>query len=123
MNNEICISIIVPVYNSQKYILSTLENLKKLEFKNQFEIILIDDGSLDRTLEIIDNFKLERLTVLKLHSNFGPSTARNLGLKHARGEYIYFMDADDSIENNTLTLLFNESLNKKFDIIFSDKKE
>ena len=122
MNNEICISIIVPVYNSQKYILSTLENLKKLEFKNQFEIILIDDGSSDRTLEIIDNFKLERLTVLKLHSNFGPSTARNLGLKHARGEYIYFMDADDSIENNTLTLLFNESLNKKFDIIFSDKK-
>ncbi len=122
MNNEICISIIVPVYNSQKYILSTLENLKKLEFKNQFEIILIDDGSSDRTLEIIDNFKLERLTVLKLQSNFGPSTARNLGLKHAKGEYIYFMDADDSIENNTLSLLFNESLNKKFDIIFSDKK-
>jgi len=122
MKDEICISVIVPIYNSQPFILSVLKNLKSQNINHPFEVILIDDGSTDKSLEVINNFNLPNLKVLKLNSNYGPSKARNFGIQNAKGEYIYFMDVDDSIENDTLSLLFAASQKKKFDIIFSDKK-
>ena len=95
MNNTVSISVIVPVYNAENFILSTLKNLKNQKIDQSIEFIFIDDGSTDKSLEIIKSFDLDNLKVLELSENFGPSKARNLGIKNAKGDYIYFMDADD----------------------------
>ncbi|GEM_PF-460975 len=88
------ISVIIPTYNEEKVILDCLRSLDD-QFYKDFEVIVVDDGSIDKTLEIISNFKTKRyeLTVLKqLHR--GPAMARNLGAKHAKGKILVFVDAD-----------------------------
>ena len=87
------ISIIIPVYNGEKTIQKTIESVLQQTFKD-FEIILINDGSQDSTLDVINNIKDERLRVFS-YPNAGVSTSRNRGLALARGEFISFLDADD----------------------------
>lgn len=87
------ISIIIPVYNGEKTIQETIESVLQQTFKD-FEILLINDGSHDSTLEVINNIKEERLRVFS-YSNAGVSTSRNRGLDLAKGEFIAFLDADD----------------------------
>ena len=91
-------------------------------FKKNFEVIMIDDASLDNSYKIAQKFVNEKFLLFKLNSNSGPSAARNIGLKNARGDYIYFLDVDDRIENNTLEILYNSSNQNYYDLIFSDKK-
>jgi len=122
VNNDIKISVIIPVYNSQSFLHSTIKNLKDQSIKSKFEIIFIDDGSTDKSTEIIESYKLKNIKLIKLNSNSGPSRARNEGLKHAKGEYIFFFDADDSISNTALEKLYAKTKEKKLDLIFSDKK-
>lgn len=122
MSKEIYISIIIPVFNSENYIKSALENLKKQNIEDNSEIIIVDDGSTDRSLEYIKNFNIKNLHVYELKSNYGPAKARNYGIQKAMGDYIYFFDADDSISNSSLSKLLEKTKNKKLDIIFSDRK-
>lgn len=94
------ISIIVPVYMAEKTIDKTIESIINQTYKN-LEIILIDDGSKDCSAQICDNFAQEDKRIKVIHTqNKGVSAARNLGIDYATGDYIQFIDSDDSIENN-----------------------
>lgn len=92
------ISIIIPVYNKEKYIKKCLESITNQTYKN-IEIIVINDGSTDNSENIIKEFaKKEKRIKVFTQSNGGVSKARNQGLKYASGEYILFVDADDYVE-------------------------
>ncbi|MBC9722802.1 MAG: glycosyltransferase family 2 protein [Lactobacillus sp.] len=95
--NKIEISIIIPCYNVEKYIQSVIRQLQEQSYQN-FEVIFIDDGSTDSTNKQITS-RINKLDNYHLYTikNNGAANARNLGLKQAIGEYIYFFDADDKL--------------------------
>ena len=98
-------SVIIPCYNVEKYIENTVKTVLNQTYKD-FEIILIDDGSKDSTLAILNHLK-ETDDKIKVFTqpNKGVSYTRNRGIDIAKGEYIYFLDADDEIKNT----LFEEA--------------
>lgn len=101
------ISVIVPVYNVEKYVAACIKSILSQTYQN-FEVLLVDDGSSDTSGNICDEFaKIDsRIRVFHKH-NGGPSSARNYGLRYARGGYITFVDSDDSILPNFLEQLYN----------------
>lgn len=107
------ISVIIPAYNAEKSILNTLKSVINQTYKN-IELIVINDGSLDNTLKVIDEFwKIYNPDgkVISI-SNGGLANARNIGLENATGDYICNLDADDYLESNIFETIF---LNYKFD--------
>lgn len=99
------ISVIVPVYNVEKYIKESIKSITRQTFSD-IEIIIVDDGSTDRSSAIIDGLSTEDHRIKVVHqNNEGLSGARNAGLKIANGEYIGFIDSDDIIEPNMYELL------------------
>lgn len=102
------ISVIVPVYNAEKYLKKCVESIRNQTYKN-FELILIDDGSTDATREICDLFEAADARVFVVHvKNGGAGKARNIGLSYARGKYISFVDSDDYIDERCLEILYND---------------
>src|SRR5690242_20728341 len=87
------ISVIIPVYNGERTILETIASVQQQTFSD-FELIVINDGSTDRTLELLNSVEDPRLKILS-YSNGGLPVARNRGISHATGEFITFIDADD----------------------------
>lgn len=87
------ISVIIPAYNAEKTILETIQSLQKQTFPD-FEIIVINDGSIDKTVELLNSIDEPRLKVFS-YLNGGLPVARNRGINHATGKYITFIDADD----------------------------
>lgn len=87
------ISVIIPVYNGEKTLLETMQSVQEQTFSD-FELIVINDGSTDKTLELLSTVKDPRLKVFT-YENGGLSVARNRGITHASGEFISFLDADD----------------------------
>ena len=122
MSQTVSISVIIPFYNAQEHIIQCLENVLKQNFKENFEIIMIDDASEDNSLDLIKSFKRSNIFIYSLSRNSGPSAARNLGIKNAKGDYIFFLDVDDTIERNALKTLYDVLNEKNYDLIFSDKK-
>lgn len=122
MPEKIYISIIIPFYNSETHIENCLNNLGKINFKNNFEIIMINDGSKDNSLEIIKNSKIKNLKIYSLDSNHGPAKARNLGIKYSKGEYLLFLDVDDQIEENALDDLYDYAIQNSLSFVFCDTK-
>ena len=104
------VSVIVPVYNVEKYIARCIRSIKKQTFKD-FEVLIIDDGSPDKSIDIavkvIDGD--ERFTVYH-KENGGLSDARNYGIERAKGEYIVLIDSDDYIDSDYIRLLYNECI-------------
>lgn len=101
MNNPI-FSIVVPIYNVEKYLPQCLESITRQAFKD-YEVILVDDGSTDKCPDICDEFKVKESRCKVIHqTNKGLSGARNTGMGAATGRYIYFMDSDDTISSNLL---------------------
>ena len=102
MKNDL-ISIIIPVFNVEKYIADTINCILNQSYQN-WEAILVDDCSTDGTIEIIKSFALNdsRIKLIVLETNSGPSTARNVGLDQARGNYIAYLDSDDLWMDNKL---------------------
>lgn len=99
---EIIFSIIIPCYNLEGYIHNTINSVLKQIFQN-FEIILIDDGSKDNTGKIITEYSKKDSRIKAIcKTNEGVSNARNIGIKEAKGKYIYFLDGDDTIEEKLL---------------------
>ena len=94
--NEILISFVMPAYNAEKYIKMSIMSILNIKEKN-IEIIIVDDGSEDRTYDIVRQINDSRLVVIK-QNNRGVSAARNMGMKVARGKYITFVDSDDYID-------------------------
>lgn len=98
--NNILISVIIPVYNSEKYLKQCLDSVINQTYNN-LEIIVVNDGSTDKSLEIIKSYKDSRIKLIN-KENGGVSSARNVGLKEATGEYIMFVDSDDYLTNNNV---------------------
>ena len=117
-NNMPLISIIVPVYNAEKYIERCLNSLINQTY-NYIEILCIDDGSKDNSYNIIKEFKDKRIKLLR-QENAGPAKARNLGLKNSNGEYIMFCDADDYYEPNMCELMLETIIKQNVDFVICD---
>lgn len=88
------VSIIMPAYNSEEFITSSILSVQKQTYDN-WELIIIDDCSTDSTTSVIESIDDSRIRVINLESNSGAATARNEGIKQARGEYLAFLDSDD----------------------------
>ncbi len=116
------VSVIVPVYNLSQYIGSTLDSIINQDFKS-FELIVIDDGSTDDSLEVINDKLSKSLISYKVihQENSGVSSARNRGIDEAKGEYLVFVDGDDYITGNHLSELYNGE--SDFSLIQLVKKE
>ena len=111
------ISIIIPVYNAEQYLEDCLLSISQQTF-GDFEILAVNDGSTDRSLEILKKYQ-EKEPRLKVFSqeNKGVSAARNLGVEYAKGEYIIFLDSDDYIENNMIESLLKVAIENQSDIV------
>ena len=111
------VSIIVPVYNSEKYLGNCLETLVNQTYKN-IEILLINDGSKDNSLSICEDYrdKDERIKLFSI-PNSGVSTARNLGIDHATGDFVTFVDSDDWIEKNAIEFGVEKASASEADIV------
>lgn len=108
------ISVIIPVYNSEKYIERCLKSVVNQSYKD-LEIILIDDGSTDNSSLICKKWeKLDNRVKYFRKENGGPSTARNYGLKHVSGDYIHFLDSDDWIDLETYSHCYKLIKNNKY---------
>ena len=107
------ISIIIPVYNAEKYINECIDSILKNSNESlyQIEIIIINDGSTDHTLEKLEKYKKNNFIHTYTTKNQGVSAARNYGIKLAKGEWITFIDADDKVTEGFIDLSINE-LNK-----------
>lgn len=108
-NRQYDITVVVPVYNGEKYLPACLDSLVGQSLsKKKFEVLLIDDGSKDKSAEICKKYA-EKYDIFKYHykDNSGVSDTRNFGITHAKGRYITFLDCDDYISSNTLKKLVN----------------
>lgn len=110
------ISLIIPVYNVENFLVRALDSVKSQTFKN-FEVIIVDDGSTDKSLEIAKKYcdENENFRLIQ-QENKGPGAARNAALKISRGEYIGFMDSDDYLEPEFLESLYSAAVNSDADI-------
>lgn len=109
------ITVIINVYNGEKFISKCLESIINQTYKN-LEILIINDGSIDNTLKICENYKDERIRIIN-QENMGLSLSRNVGIDNAKGEYLYFVDSDDFVENDTIEYLYK--LCKKYNTLIS----
>jgi glycosyltransferase involved in cell wall biosynthesis len=110
------LSIIVPVYNKEKYIHSCLQSILNQTF-NGFELILVNDGSTDTSAEICEGFTKQDKRVSVIHQkNKGVSEARNTGVLHASGKYIGFVDCDDTLETDMYATLINNAVGYGADV-------
>lgn len=114
------ISVIVPAYNEETRIKKCINSILSQTFKN-FELIIINDGSTDNTDLIVKQYLKKDKRIKYINSlNEGQGAARNKGILKAEGEYITFVDSDDTIENNMLELMYNEILLKRVDVVICD---
>lgn len=103
------LSIIIPVYNGEKFIDRCLESILSQD-NGKLEIILVNDGSSDKSAEICDRYASECQAVRCIHKpNGGVSSARNAGLNHATGDYIWFVDVDDEIADGAIDVIFSST--------------
>ena len=111
------ISVIIPVYNVEKYLKRCLDSVLRQENVTQ-EIILVDDGSTDLSAKICDEYAEKYPEVKCLHiSNSGPATAKNIGYDNAAGNYIAFIDSDDEIKPNMFSIMLTSGYKHDADIV------
>lgn len=116
------ISIVVPVYNVEKYLKECINSLLEQDFRGQYEIICVNDGSTDSSLQVLKEYeKSNEKIVLINQKNKGLSAARNTGLKNAKGKYVMFIDSDDYLKNpKVLSLLYDEIEKNDLDFVVAD---
>jgi glycosyltransferase involved in cell wall biosynthesis len=111
------VSIIIPVYNVSAFIEKCIKSVIHQNFKN-FECIIINDGTKDNSIELVEAIiKGDKRFKVFHQKNQGQGMARNLGLKHAKGKYICFIDADDFVQPNYLMLMYHEIEKQKADVV------
>ena len=129
MNTELVkVSVIMPIYNAEDYLRPAIDSVLDSTLR-EIELICVDDGSTDRSLDIIKEYQKNdpRVRIIT-ENNAGPSLARNKGLSRSRGEYVIFLDADDFFEPTMLERLYQLSEEQALDIaitkydLYSDKK-
>lgn len=110
------LSVIVPVYNTIKYLERCVDSIRNQSYEN-IEILLVDDGSTDQSGSLCEKIALEEKRVRVFHKeNGGSSSARNIGIEHASGEYVAFVDSDDYIEKDMYAYLMEAIQRTKVDI-------
>ena len=107
------ISVIINVYNGEKYIRKCLDSVVNQTYKN-IEIIIVNDKSNDNTVDIINSYKDKRIKIINNKKNMGLSLSRNIGIDKSNGKYLYFVDVDDFIELDTIEYLYK--LIKKYKV-------
>ena len=111
------LTVVIPVYNVERYLKRCIESVLAQEWKD-YEILLVDDGSTDHSTQICDDYVKDYDFISVIHKeNGGLSEARNTGISHAKGEYVYFPDSDDWIEPDTFIALAEALESQEFDII------
>lgn len=114
------VSVIIPVYNTERYVTAAIESILEQTLKD-IEIIVIDDGSTDYSLKLVAQIAaLDKRIQVFSKKNEGPSEARNMGLKIAKGQYIYYMDSDDLLEKDALWTCYKRCEKNKLDFVFFD---
>lgn len=114
--NELKVSIIVPAYNAEKYIKCCLNSLISQETIYSYEIIVVNDGSTDGTLELLKHVECDKLRIIDKPNN-GISSARNAGVTNALGEYLIFCDADDYMDVKALQRLVEKAEQTNADVV------
>lgn len=119
-DNDIKLSIVVPVYNTERYLAACLESLKA-QGDLPIEVILVDDGSTDGSAAIAEAYVRDdaRFHLLR-RANGGASAARNTGLAAARGEYVAFVDSDDLVEAHSLPRLYGRAVDERTDVVMGN---
>ncbi|MFQ6791392.1 MAG: glycosyltransferase family 2 protein [Thomasclavelia sp.] len=111
------VSVIIPVYNIEKFISKCVKSVLENTYRN-IEIILVDDGSTDSSGKICDKFSKNYRNVATIHkTNGGLSSARNEGIKNSNGDYILFVDGDDTLNDEAITMLVNAAAKTNSDVI------
>ncbi|MBQ7454701.1 MAG: glycosyltransferase [Selenomonadaceae bacterium] len=117
------ISVIVPIYNAEKFLPVCLESLAIQTFTD-FEVIVVDDCSTDSSVAIAESFTEKfcgRLKIISLEKNTGSGAVpRNIGLEHARGKYVYFVDNDDFLIDNALEIFYDAAENFQADVCYTE---
>lgn len=114
------ISIIIPTYNSEKYIARTIDSIMNQSYQN-IEIIIVDDGSQDGTKSIVEKYNLGDNKIRYFYQkNSGAPVARNYGFSKARGKYIIFFDSDDEMLPNGIMKLYEKALESDYDLIMGN---
>ncbi len=123
-NTELpCVSVIVPVYNVERYFHQCMNSLMYQTLKN-IEIILVDDGSPDNCSAMCDAYAEQDKRVKVVHQqNSGAGTARNTGMDIARGEYLYFMDGDDWLDLNAMNILYDRAKRTDAEVVVFSHNE
>ncbi len=119
-NKEIKVSVIIPVFNTEKYVREAVESMMNQTLQ-ELEIIIINDGSTDNSLQVVERLAVtdHRIQVYS-QANQGGSAARNAGIAKARGKFIYFMDSDDLLEKETMELCYRKCEEEQLDFVFFD---
>jgi glycosyltransferase involved in cell wall biosynthesis len=122
MGNPKMVSVILPVYNCERYVKDAIESILDQTYKN-FELIVVDDGSTDNSIKIIERFRSSSVKIIR-QENLGAGAARNSGLEIAGGEYFAFLDSDDLWLGNKLELQMEQIVQPGApDMIFGYVKE
>ena len=122
MNNQV--DIIIPVYNSQKYINKTIKSVFKQTYKN-WKLIIIDDASTDGTIKIVEEIckkVKKKIIILKNNVNRGQAFSRNRGLKLSKSKFVTFLDSDDFWDKNKLKNQIKFMLSNNYDFTYTDYK-
>ncbi len=121
MKDDIMLSIIIPVYNTEPYLEKCLKSVLE-EIPPKTEVIIINDGTPDHSEEIIKRFEKEYPTIIKYFKkkNGGLSHTKNYGLEKAKGKYIGFLDSDDSVKHNMFSCMLKKAVLENADIVYCD---
>lgn len=117
MKKDVLLTVVIPVYNVEKYLKRCIESILIQEWKN-YDILLVDDGSTESSPQICDDYAKVYDFISVIHKkNGGLSEARNTGISHAKGDYVYFPDSDDWLEPQTFKELADVLESQEFDIV------
>ena len=117
VDEQLDLSIIIPVYNYESVLEKMLQSVLKQETKYRYEVIIVDDGSREPAKEILRKYENEPNVTVIYQENQGISGARNTGLNHARGKYIMFVDCDDTVHSDIVEKLLDEACRTDVDIV------
>ena len=121
MDKELLLSIIVPVYNVEKYLVRCIDSLVTQDVDAcDYEIIMVNDGSTDNSLSVAEDLaaKYNNIVIVS-HENRGLAAARNTGLRNASGQYVMFVDSDDYLTPNVISKMLKISFDNDLDILMA----
>jgi len=123
MGGKILLSVVIPVYNTEKYLEECLDSIfDSPANQDEYEVIAVNDGSADNSLEILRRYETRKNFYIITQENGGPGSARNTGLSAAKGKYIYFVDSDDYLLEGAFAVVLCFARDSEYDIVEFDNQ-